>query len=85
LPPIARRGSAGSTTQVHPEQVELIHDLAQEGKSHRTIAHLTGLSRAQVGRVLRGEIASLHAYQPQDTHHLLGQNTDQDIDQGRTA
>jgi len=73
----------GRPTQVHPEQVELIHDLAQEGKSHRTIAHLTGLSRSQVGRVLRGEIASLHAYQPQDTHRLF--DTDQDIDQGRTA
>ncbi len=54
----------GRPTQVHPKQVELIHGLAAEGKSHRTIAHLTGLSRAQIGRVLRGEIASLDAYQP---------------------
>ena len=71
----------GRPTQVHPEQVVLIHALALEGKSHRTIAQLTGLSRAQIGRVLRGEIASLEGYQPQDNHHML----DQDIDQGRTA
>jgi len=58
----------GRPTQVHPAQVELI--LGAEGKPHRTIAQLTGLSRAQIGRVLRGEIASLNADQPQGDHVL---------------
>jgi len=71
----------GRPTQVHPAQVELIHGLAAEGKPHRTIAQLTGLSRAQIGRVLRGEIASLNAYQPRGDHELDQNN----IDQGKTA
>lgn len=74
----------GRPSRVHPEQVELIHTLAGEGKSHRTIATLTGLSRAVVGRVLRSEIASLAAYQP-STDQLDDDQLDQDIDQGRNA
>lgn len=54
----------GRPTRVHPDQVALVHQLAADGKVHRVIASMTGLSRAQVGRVLRGEIASLEAYQP---------------------
>lgn len=77
----------GRPSTVHPDQVDLIHRLAGEDKSHRTIATLTGLTRAVVGRVLRGEIASLAEYQPRPqpdqefTHDLT---LDQER-QGRTA
>lgn len=54
----------GRPSTVHPDQVAWIHQLQQEGKSQQTIATLTGLSRPVVGRVLRGEIASLAAHQP---------------------
>lgn len=51
--------SLGRPTHVKPAQYEQIHRLRAEGKSHIVIAESTGLSRAVVGRVLRGEIASL--------------------------
>lgn len=54
----------GRPSQVHPDQVPHIHALAGQGKSHRGIARLTGLSRQVVGRVLRDEIPSLAFYQP---------------------
>jgi DNA invertase Pin-like site-specific DNA recombinase len=49
----------GRPTKVNSEQVRLINQLAHDGTPHRRIALATGLSRAVVGRVLRGEIASL--------------------------
>ena len=54
----------GRPSRVHPQQVAHVHQLSREGKSQRTIAALTGLSRPVVQRVLRGEIASLAAHQP---------------------
>ncbi len=60
----ANGGQLGRPSTVHPQQVAHIHQLHAQGKSHRTIATLTGLSRPVVGRVLRGEIASLAAHQP---------------------
>lgn len=55
------RGRVGGRPSAsNPEQAALVRRLAQdEGKSHRQIAALTGLSRATVGRILRGEVASL--------------------------
>lgn len=55
------RGRVGGRPSAsNPEQAELVRRLAHdEGKSHRQIAALTGLSRAGVGRILRGEVASL--------------------------
>lgn len=52
----------GRPTAVTPEQYEAIHRLRAEGKSHVVIGRTTGLTRAVVGRVLRGEIASLDKY-----------------------
>jgi DNA invertase Pin-like site-specific DNA recombinase len=49
----------GRPTKVNSEQVRLINQLANGGTPHRRIALATGLSRAVIGRVLRGEIASL--------------------------
>ena len=77
----------GRPSTVHPDQVDLVHQLAAEGKSHRTIGALTGLSRPVVGRVLRGEIASLAQYQPrpepdQEVTHDLPLDRER---QGRTA
>ncbi|WP_331456481.1 antitoxin VbhA family protein [Luteipulveratus halotolerans] len=54
----------GRRSKVHPAQVEHIHDLLRQGKSHRDVADLTGLSRSIVGRVARNEIPSLAAFQP---------------------
>lgn len=52
----------GRPTASNPDQAAWVRRLAQdEGKSHRQIAALTGLSRAAVGRILRGEITSLTA------------------------
>lgn len=56
----ARGRVGGRPTASNPEQAALVRRLANdEGKSHRQIAALTGLSRATVGRILRGEVASL--------------------------
>lgn len=62
----------GRKTRVKPIQQQWIHKLAGEQYSHETIAAMTGLSRAAVGRVLRGEIASLPelADPDQDTAEL---------------
>lgn len=49
----------GRKTRVKPIQQQWIHQLAGDHYSQETIAAMTGLSRAAVGRVLRGEIASL--------------------------
>lgn len=55
------RGRVGGRPSAsNPEQAALVRRLANdEDKTHRQIAALTGLSRAAVGRILRGEIASL--------------------------
>ncbi|MDE9363995.1 recombinase family protein [Luteipulveratus sp. YIM 133132] len=55
----------GRRSKVNPRQVRHIHDLVRQGRSQRDIAALTGLSRAVVGRVVRNEIPSLAAHQPQ--------------------
>ena len=49
----------GRKTTVDPDQVAWIHAMHQAGVSQASIARSTGLSRSQVGRVVRGEIASL--------------------------
>ena len=54
----------GRRSKVHPAQVLHIHDLLQQGKSHRDVADLTGLSRSIIGRVARNEIPSLAEFQP---------------------
>lgn len=41
----ASGGQLGRPSAVHPQQVAHIHQLHAQGKSHRTIATLTGLSR----------------------------------------
>lgn len=55
------RGRVGGRPSAsNPEQAAFVRRLAHdEGKSHRQIAALTGLTRATVGRILRGEVASL--------------------------
>jgi len=78
----------GRPSRVHPAQVDLIHHLAAEGKSHRVIAALTGLSRPVVGRVLRDEIASLAEYQPrrpEPDRDMTDELTRGQQTQGRTA
>jgi len=52
----------GRPSLVSQEQYEQIHRLRDEGKSHVVIGKSTGLKRAVVGRVLRGEIASLDRF-----------------------
>jgi len=60
----ARRNNRpiGRPSNVSREQYEQIHRLRDEGKSHVVIGRSTGLGRAVVGRVLRGEIASLDRF-----------------------
>lgn len=53
------RKNLGRPSSVNEHQYRLIFAMAAAGKSHKVIAATTGLSRAVVGRVLRGEIASL--------------------------
>lgn len=55
----AKGRPVGRPSAVTIEQYQLIHHLSQAGATHRVIASSTGLTRAVVGRVLRGEIASL--------------------------
>lgn len=49
----------GRPTTVTPDQARLILQLVHGGMSHRKVAASLRLSRAVVGRVVRGEIASL--------------------------
>lgn len=58
----SRRRQLGRPSSVNKHQFQLIHRMAGEGKPHRIIAASTGLSRAVVGRVLRGEIASMDRF-----------------------
>lgn len=62
------RGRVGGRPSAsNPEQAALVRRLAHDqGKSHRQIATLTGLTRATVGRILRGEVASLSPSDEQD-------------------
>lgn len=52
----------GRRTEVTPEAAEHIMQLAEAGMSHRQIALRVRHSRQVVGRVVRGEIASLRRY-----------------------
>ncbi|MGL5862987.1 MAG: recombinase family protein [Phycicoccus sp.] len=54
-----RGNSGGRPPSANAAQAGLVRRLASEGESHRRIAMATGLSRAGVGRLLRGEIATL--------------------------
>ena len=55
----AKGGPLGRPSRVTAHQFRLVHEMAEAGKTQSVIASTTGLSRAVVGRVLRGEIASL--------------------------
>jgi len=57
----------GRPSAVNQHQFRLIHQLHAAGQTQGVIASTTGLSRAVVGRVLRGEIASLSQYVLDDT------------------
>ena len=61
-----RQRTLGRPTQVNPDQLKQIRRLHGEGLSHGRIAASTGLSKSVVGRVLRGEIASLARFEPPD-------------------
>lgn len=61
----------GRPSRVTPEQVRMIHRLANEEMSHRQIAASVGLPRSTVGRVLRGEVASLEGFVAQADDQLL--------------
>lgn len=54
-----RVGLAGGLDQPGKHQYTLIQQMAAAGEPQGVIASTTGLSRAVVGRVIRGEIASL--------------------------
>lgn len=58
----AQNRQLGRPSKVNEDQFRLIHQMAAAGTSHSTIARSTGLSKAVVGRVLRGEIASLERF-----------------------
>lgn len=53
----------GRPSRVTEHQFRLIHRMADAGATHGVIASTTGLSRAVVGRVVRGEIASLGRFE----------------------
>ena len=54
----------GRPSQVNEHQFRAIHQMAAGGETQAVIASTTGLSRPAVGRVLRGEIASLARFDP---------------------
>lgn len=54
----------GRPSRVNGHQFSAIHRMAAVGETQGVIASTTGLSRAVVGRVLRGEIASLARFGP---------------------
>ena len=58
----AQNRQLGRPSRVNKHQFQLIHEMAEAGKTHALIAASTGLSKAVVGRVLRGEIASLSRF-----------------------
>lgn len=55
----ARGVQLGRKSPITPEQVRAIHRLHRAGLSHYKIHRRVGVSKAAVGRVLRGEIQSL--------------------------
>lgn len=57
----AKGRQLGRPSAVSVHQWRLAHQMEAAGESHRVIASTTGLSRSVVGRVLRGEIASVTA------------------------
>ena len=69
----ARGATLGRPSRVTPEQVRMIHRLAAEHRSQRTIAATVGVPRSTVGRILRDEVPSLrkHAVDPADLGELL--------------
>lgn len=58
----AQNRQLGRPSNVNEHQFRLIHQMAAAGTTHAVIAASTGLSKAVVGRVLRGEIASLERF-----------------------
>lgn len=63
----ARGKAVGRPSPITKEQAALIRRLDAEGLSQGAISRSTGVSRAAVGRFLRGEIASLrHSGEPQE-------------------
>lgn len=58
----AQNRQIGRPSTVNQHQYRLIQEMAAAGRTHAVIAASTGLSRAVVGRVLRGEIASLDRF-----------------------
>lgn len=56
---LAAARAKGRPSRVTRQQWHLIHRMSAAGATQGTIAATTGLSRAVVGRVIRGEIASL--------------------------
>ena len=58
----AKNRQLGRPSTVNEHQFRLVHEMAAAGKTHAIIAASTGLSKAVVGRVLRGEIASLDRF-----------------------
>lgn len=58
----AQNRQLGRPSTVNEHQFRLIHQMAAAGTTHAVIAASTGLSKAVVGRVLRGEIASLERF-----------------------
>lgn len=58
---LARENNAslGRPSPINEDQFRLIHQMHAAGHPQTRIARSTGLSRAAVGRVIRGEIASL--------------------------
>ncbi|EKA59864.1 DNA-invertase [Janibacter hoylei PVAS-1] len=61
----AKGAPLGRPSRVTAHQFRLVHEMAGAGKTQSVIASTTGLSRAVVGRVLRGEIASLARFDPE--------------------
>lgn len=58
----AKGGPLGRPSRVNEHQWRMVHRMHEAGETQHVIAATTGLSRAVVGRVLRGEIASLARY-----------------------
>ena len=58
----AQNRQLGRPSNVNEHQFRLIHQMSHAGTTHAVIAASTGLSKAVVGRVLRGEIASLDRF-----------------------
>ena len=78
----AQQRQLGRPSKVTREQYQLVHQMAAAGRPHRVIASSTGLSRAAVGRVIRGEISSLDRYadvrQAEEGHLPLFEETRRD-------